>query len=78
MKFNVNDYVRVKLTNHGRSVLRQQREALLKPYGLPVRLPEEDAAGWSTWQLWSLMQELGHTCGNGAPLTFEPTIEIVQ
>lgn len=80
MKFNVNDHVRVRLTDEGRAILRRQHDDLVKgrPWSYDYVPPKEDADGWSDWQLWVLMQQLGHTCGNGAPLTFETTIEIVH
>lgn len=62
--FNINDNVRVKLTDHGRAVHRQQHELMLAhikptmrdewPYVAPK---EED--GWSTWQLWYLLSTFG-------------------
>lgn len=86
--FNVNEHVRVRLTDLGRAELRRQREELIAYYdakgatGVRAMLasdpvPAEDAAGWSEWQLWQLMSSLGPLCGNGLPLAFETTIEII-
>lgn len=61
--FNVNNFVRVRLTDTGRRYLRQQHVAL---FGNADRfkLPEEDESGWSRWQMHELMQQLG---GNAIP-----------
>lgn len=45
--FNINDTVRVKLTDHGRRILEGQTH------------PKEDSEGWSEWQLWMLFQDFG-------------------
>jgi hypothetical protein len=50
MIFNINDRVKVKLTLYGRSKLFENEFYFL---------PEEDEDGWSEWQLWVLMEQLG-------------------
>jgi hypothetical protein len=62
--FNINDHVLVKLTAHGKRVLREQHEQLWGMRGMkehPYVAPIEDAEGWSRWQLWTLMSKFGHT-----------------
>lgn len=78
MKFNVNDYVRVRLTPNGRSILRQnyERDSALIDNPPPFTLPDEDAAGWSKWQLWVLMETFGPSISIGMNPPFEPYIEI--
>lgn len=80
MRFNINDHVRVKLTDHGREIVHAHRQKLsaMLPIPLPATQNQEDADGWSRWQLWSLMEIFGehiHLCG---PLPFETTIEFEQ
>ncbi len=81
VNFNLNDTVRVRLTDHGRKVLREQRAALLGR--LPEDLREsllmvnEDAEGWSKWQLWQLMGELGRHMVMGRENVMEMNIELV-
>lgn len=74
MGITPNDYVRVKLTDYGRQVLRKQHEELQAAYPkTPISgdgVPNEDADGWSKWQLWWLMHKLGGT-GTGAPIPFD-------
>ena len=77
---NLNDSVRVKLTDHGRAVHEKDHAILYasaagpKPAYTPIK---EDAEGWSRWQLWVLMQAFGpHTYLGGRPC-FEADIEVV-
>lgn len=75
--FNVNNYVWVRLTDHGRKILREQHEALFERSRNPPEwsAPKEQD-GWSRWQLWDLMTQLGDYCYNGGQVPFETTIEV--
>lgn len=84
MKFNINDNVRVKLTNHGRKLHKLRYENMMDLYDergfarpFPYYPVEEDPKGWSTWQLWCLMEEFGEHIHNGTENPFETTIEIL-
>jgi hypothetical protein len=79
MQFNINHYVRVKLTDLGRASLRYQHEDLYRSFKPPVPYTpiEEDADGWSTWQLWDLMGRLGRHFYGGCLFPFEPEFEIL-
>ncbi len=70
MKFNINNSVRVKLTEKGLKALRESHS--------PHSPPEEDADGWSTWQLWVLMEEIGPHIHGGFGCPIETEIEIVE
>ena len=79
LAFNVNHNVRVKLTDRGREIHRENFDRFLQlcpafPY--PYRKPEEDAEGWSKWQMWDLMKEFGSHMNMGTPLPFETSIEL--
>lgn len=82
MKFNVNNSVRVRLTDTGHDVLERNHRALFTGY--PEReFPEmrqvvEDANGWSEWQLWDLMSQFGTSLYNGCDVPFETEIEITD
>lgn len=82
MEFNINDMVLVKLTDVGREILKRQHVEFWAGTGRPApheyTPTAEDAEGWSRWQLWCLMQDLGPHVGNGLPLPFETTIRIVE
>ena len=80
MEFNINNNVKVKLTDFGRKILQDQHDELYnriqikKPEFNP---PKEDKDGWSNWQLWVLMERFGeyiHIGVSNAP--FETTIII--
>lgn len=80
LPFNVNDYVRVKLTEAGREALVKEHVALFRslpeqPKYVP---PQTDAEGWSKFQLWDLMHRLGAACFVGGPVPFETAIFIAQ
>ena len=82
MNFNLNEKVRVKLTDHGRTCLERNhvefwagtRRTALYAYAPP----KEDADGWSEWQLWNLMHELGPHTSMGSPVPCETTIQLVE
>lgn len=80
MKYNVNNKVRVKLTEMGRAIHRSQHDDLIAQVpGLTMRYtpPKEDAEGWSEWQMWHLMETFGpHICMGCEP-PFETEIDIV-
>lgn len=79
---NINHIVRVRLTDSGRAALARQHVEFwanagrAEPY--PYTPPKEDAEGWSEWQLWNLMQDLGHLCRLGFEPPFETTIQLPQ
>ena len=53
MKFNINDQVKVRLTDKGREeILRRRYDEYVSSfpnYQDEIRLPKEDKDGWSTW-----------------------------
>ena len=81
MDFNINDKVRVKLNDFGREALARQHIEFWARTGRPAPYdytpPKEDTEGWSEWQLWALMQDLGHLLQLGSNPPFETTIQLV-
>lgn len=78
--FNVNAYVRVKLTDRGRELHRQQYDELKATcprLNLKYRPVIEDEEGWSEWQMHAVMWRFGKYM-IGSPLPFEPDIEILK
>ena len=79
-EFNINDYVQVRLTKYGKECLRKNYDALAANFGgkLPFafRPPTEDKDGWSRWQAWRLLEQLGKYTGIGFTPPFETTIRI--
>jgi len=93
VRFNINNKVKVRLTNEGRAALRKNHDELysfakgtsieLPEYHAPVEdkeyhAPVEDKEGWSEWQLWALMREFGPYIGMGLDVPFETEIEIPE
>lgn len=74
-EINVNDTVWIKLTDDGRAYHRRWYDALPHPMP-PYRGIEEDAQGWSKWQLWRLMHEFGGALYNGCKPPFESNIRL--
>lgn len=80
LRFNINEYVRVKLTPRGRAIHRAQHDDLSARFPsakFTYSAPVEDADGWSQWQAWTLMETFGQHVGMGFELPFETTIEIL-
>jgi len=77
MRFNVNGYVRVRLTPLGRQIHQEHWAPHTTDIGREYR-PAEETDGWSEWQMWELMQLYGSHIGNGLPLPFETEIEIIE
>lgn len=84
MKFNINNYVRVKLTPLGREIYRERRrdfKRLLEKQCVKVKLADsmlvEDEEGWSKWQLWNLMEVFGPHVGLGSDPVFQTEIDIL-
>lgn len=81
IKFNMNDIVRVKLTDHGRRLHREYHDNLFANYlsARPIKYKpiKEDNNGWSEWQLWNLMSIFGKHIYMGCKSVFETNIELV-
>lgn len=61
--FNINDYVSVKLTDKAKVWHKEAflvwKAAICPKATLQYVPPEEDAQGWSKWQMWHLMEDFG-------------------
>jgi len=84
MEFNINHYVKVKLTERGRKILKEQHEEFVSgSLGIlgdmkTYKPKKEDEEGWSTWQMWDLMSTLGQHYYMGPMPPFETVIIIDQ
>lgn len=81
MIFNVNDKVKIKLTEKGKDQVWKDYLELCKRMGYtPKRgyegYPPEDQDGWSEWQMWDLIKTFGPYTGIGLEPLFETDIEI--
>lgn len=67
--FNVNDYVKVKLTEKGKEFLNKKRPWYIKEY--------LDSDDFVKFQLWDLMSFFGEEIYGGCDNPFETTIKII-
>lgn len=79
--FNINEYVYVKLTDYGKTILKEKRKRFnemltskgLKP--LESNVVEIDDQGYSKFQLWELMNTFGNFIDVHHQLPFETNIK---
>lgn len=78
MTINLNDFVKVKLTDYGKEIYYHRYDDLnewRRKYGL-IRLephfPEVDEEGKSKFQLWDFMKIYGNYIGMARPNVIEP------
>jgi hypothetical protein len=76
MKLNLNDNVKVRLNDRGREILAGDTAKVRELFPRYSRRLEEDEQGWSTWQLWHLMEMFGPHMQLGVETPFDPEIEI--
>lgn len=75
-KFNFNDSVKVRLTNFGIEILKQQHNELNSRIknrggkGLGEFSVNVDEEGYTTFQLWSLISKFGHVMQLGREVPF--------
>lgn len=85
MTINLNDWVKVKLTDHGKDIYYHQYDELneksVQLHGRNViepSMPKVDADGYTTFQLWCLIELYGPHMHMGRPLPFDVNIVIEQ
>lgn len=78
-EFNVNDYVKIKLTDAGIAILKSRHDDILKPYVGEFKTPQVDENGYTQMQMWEVMQVFGNYMYNGNPnIPFETNIAISE
>ena len=83
-EFNINNTVRFKLTPRGREVWLESRRELIqriasissRPSSIECKLPEPDADGYHSMQMWHLMEMFGGHTTLGDEPCFSTTILI--
>lgn len=84
MQNSMNDFVKVKLTDHGKDIFYHQFDDLnmfIKVQGgkpIEPRMPEVDADGYTRIQLWELMKIFGPHIGMGLPSPFENNVIVIE
>jgi len=71
-EFNINDYIKVKLTKHGQKIHISYYEKF-DTYGVNKKFykPEIDNEGYTEYQLWEFMNIFGEHMFNGADQLIE-------
>ena len=75
MHLNLNDEIRVKLTERGKDIYYHQYDWFNTAFEIEVckpSYPKVDEAGYTTFQLWRFMQLYGVHIGMGLPNVIEP------
>ena len=78
-KININEYVKVKLTDYGKEIFYHQYDNLNKTYGKEIikpSYPTVDSDGYTSFQLWYFMNLYGRHIDMGVQNVIEP-LEIV-
>lgn len=78
-KININEYVKVKLTDYGKEIFYHQYDNLNKAFGKEIikpSYPTVDSDGYTSFQLWYFMNLYGRYIDMGMQNVIEP-LEIV-
>lgn len=76
---NLNDTIKVKLTDHGKDIFYHRMDDLIeKGVKLTPKMPKVDADGYTTFQLWDFIQLYGQYIGMALPNVIEPIDIIVS
>lgn len=71
-QFNINDIIKVKLTEHGRNMHAQNYKKYLgENFNKKYYLPAIDKEGFTKYQLWEFMNIFGEHMFNGAEQVIE-------
>lgn len=79
MRLNLNESVRVKLTDLGKDIYYHHYDRVNSSYGKQIckpTMPEVDKDGYTTFQLWRFMEIYGNHIGMCKPDVIKP-LEIV-
>ena len=77
MIFNINDCIKIKITDYGFEILEEQHQELIDRvpmYNVPFEevKPKVDSEGWTRMQMWEVFEIFGPYMGMGQ----KPAIEI--
>jgi hypothetical protein len=78
---NMNDRVRIRLTDDGRRILADRRIHRVLAHQPTEEVVQEDENGWSYWQVWVLMQTFGqklHHSSDQMPFEMGIEFDVVQ
>ena len=75
IKINLNEVVKVKLTDLGKDIYCRWYDKLMANYGRTIhepKLPKEDDKGYTCFQLWNFMEIYGKYIGMANPNVIDP------
>ena len=79
VKINLNDTIKVKLTDHGKEIYYHRHDRLIEHiryHGIEPTIkpsfPKEDDEGKTKFQLWDFIELYGEHIGMGKPNVIEP------
>ena len=82
MKINLNDRIKVKLTDLGKDIYYHRVDRVNSFYGREVikpSFPKEDSEGYSTFLLWEFIELYGPHTGMACPNVIDPIeIEVLE
>lgn len=76
VKANMNDRIKVILTDHGRELHKKHHEDLFKDQTIEIKyedIREDPKTGESEWLMWEFMQIFGKHLGNGFKMVVKNT-----
>ena len=79
-RINLNDWIKVKLTNHGKDIYYHRYDDINQSYGKIIcepDYPKADKDGYTKFQLWQFMQLYGKHIGIDYEKVINP-IDIVK
>ena len=78
MKINLNDTVKVRLTQSAKDAHKKAHEDLWSGYDIKYHAHQEDENGYSEHQLWCLIQDFGPYINLGSLSPFEDNVILVR
>ena len=75
VRINLNEFVKVKLTDLGKDIYYHQFDKMNQQWGRIVckpSFPKEDAEGYTKFQLWDFIEIYGKHIGMTKPNVIEP------
>ena len=79
MEFNINNYVHIKMTQHGRDIHKEHwTDVMSGCFDWTYNPKKESADGWFKWQMWDVMRVFGDHMYNGCELPFDVNIIIEE
>ena len=75
VRINLNEFVKVKLTDLGKDIYYHQFDEMNKQWGRIIckpSFPKEDAEGYTKFQLWDFIEIYGEYFGMTKPNVIEP------